>query len=390
MRGGPLASCLLALTGAVVGVNAYCSPDVCVTGAIEGSTVTYTVESQHALSEIGWIGVGFGTQMVGAHMVVMWPNPDGKITLSQRSASGHFMPAVDPSPPSVATLSTGNSSLTATKPVFVFTMPAPSSTTQNMLWAFGPVSSKPSGEAADSTFDQHDGHDTFSLTLSGGSSSSSSSSDSGSGSDSSAVVLPWLDYQKLIVAHAALSSIGFLVLLPLGGLLARWARTFVPGPVWFNGHWIINFGLAGPAIIAGFALAYVGVQKAGGGHSSTHTMLGLALFVLYLIQVTLGNIIHYIKPRRPTGRPVQNYVHAVLGIAIIALAFWQVRLGYKQEFKPFTGHPVPDSVNSAWLALVIIIPVAYFAGTALLPRQYRLEAESRARAAEKRSSEDTN
>jgi hypothetical protein len=83
-------------------------------------------------------------------------------------------------------------------------------------------------------------------------------------------------------------------------------------------------------------------------------MLGLALFVLYLIQVTLGNIIHYIKPRRPTGRPVQNYVHAVLGIAIIALAFWQVRLGYKQEFKPFTGHPVPDSVNSAWLALVIV------------------------------------
>lgn len=116
-----------------------------------------------------------------------------------------------------------------------------------MLWAFGPVSSKPSGEAADSTFDQHDGHDTFSLTLSGSSSSSgsSNSSDSGSGggNDSSAVVLPWLNYQKLIVAHAALSSIGFLVLLPLGGLLARWARTFVPGTVWFNGHWIINFGL---------------------------------------------------------------------------------------------------------------------------------------------------
>jgi hypothetical protein len=40
-----------------------------------------------------------------------------------------------------------------------------------------------------------------------------------------------------------MSGIGFIILLPLGALLARWDRKFVPGPIWFTGHWVFNFFL---------------------------------------------------------------------------------------------------------------------------------------------------
>lgn len=42
--------------------------------------------------------------MTGSNIVVMWPNSDGTITLSQRKATGHALPPVDPNPPRIATL----------------------------------------------------------------------------------------------------------------------------------------------------------------------------------------------------------------------------------------------------------------------------------------------
>ena len=50
-------------------------------------------------------GSGFGKFMANTPMVIVWPNPDGSITLSQRQAPGHVMPTVVANPPNVATLS---------------------------------------------------------------------------------------------------------------------------------------------------------------------------------------------------------------------------------------------------------------------------------------------
>jgi hypothetical protein len=49
---------------------------------------------------------------------------------------------------------------------------------------------------------------------------------------------------------------------------------------------------------------------------------------MYLIQVFLGTFIHWVKfPFRfPGGRQPQNYLHAILGLAIVALATWQVHV----------------------------------------------------------------
>jgi hypothetical protein len=41
--------------------------------------------------------------MTDSAMVIMWPNRDGSVTLSQRAAAGHVQPTVVQNPPRVAT-----------------------------------------------------------------------------------------------------------------------------------------------------------------------------------------------------------------------------------------------------------------------------------------------
>ena len=41
---------------------------------------------------------GFGTSMTNSQMVIMWPNKDGSVTVSQRKASSHTQPQVDRAP----------------------------------------------------------------------------------------------------------------------------------------------------------------------------------------------------------------------------------------------------------------------------------------------------
>ncbi len=56
-----------------------------------------------------------------------------------------------------------------------------------------------------------------------------------------AIVIPLLPFEKYIVAHAIFCVIGFLGLLPLGALLARYTRTF--SPKWYTAHWIVQFAI---------------------------------------------------------------------------------------------------------------------------------------------------
>lgn len=80
-------------------------------------------------------------------------------------------------------------------------------------------------------------------------------------------------------------------------------------------------------ILIGFSLGITAVHKSGGPHlNDTHMKWGVALFVLYLFQISLGGFIHFYKI--PFAlihcRSIQNYFHAVFGIFIIAAAFYQV------------------------------------------------------------------
>lgn len=90
------------------------------------------------------------------------------------------------------------------------------------------------------------------------------------GSDLPAFQLPsLLPYQRLLVIHAVLCSIGFLLVLPVGALVARWLRTF--NRHWFKAHWITQVALGGPIIVAGWGTAIAAVVEKNGAHfDDTH------------------------------------------------------------------------------------------------------------------------
>ncbi|OCB92085.1 CBD9-like protein [Sanghuangporus baumii] len=354
--------------------DSQCSDVMCVSAVVNGGTVSYILQSTSS-STLGWMAMGFGSQMANSPMVIMWTNSDGSVTLSQRIASGHVEPSVDSSPSRVATLLSNITSTSGATPEFAYSVPANSDTTQSVIWAFS--STNPGDSSTSASLQEHDSFGTFSLDLTKTLSSGSSSTDPASSSGSSTV--PLLGFQKLVIAHAVLLGVAFLILLPAGALLARWLRTF--SPHWFIGHWIIQFYLAGALIVVGVALGIAAVSNAGAQHlNDDHKRWGIAIFVLYFVQCALGGIIHFIKPaprRNDTRtRPPQNYAHAVIGLLVIGLSFYQVRTGYKGEWESMGRGPAPKGVNEAWIAWVVVLPILYAAGLALLPRQYRQERDA--------------
>ena len=78
-------------------------------------------------------------------------------------------------------------------------------------------------------------------------------------------------------------------------------------------------------------------------HFGSHTLtfltqtIGFAIFGLYIAQVTLGALVHFVRIPFPFlgHRPPQNYIHALLGLTILAMAEYQVRSyrrNYQREF----------------------------------------------------------
>lgn len=96
--------------------------------------------------------------------------------------------------------------------------------------------------------------------------------------------------------------------------------------------WLTSLSIALPIIVAGFACGVTAVNEMGipgENLNDPHKKWGVALFVLYFVQITGGAVIHYFKFRTLTilRRPVQNYFHAIFGIFIIGAAFYQVSNG---------------------------------------------------------------
>lgn len=79
--------------------------------------------------------------------------------------------------------------------------------------------------------------------------------------------IPYGKHEKLIIAHGVMLSLGFLVFLPTGALVARWGRTFTSS--WFKAHSIINMSIALPIICIGWLLGPIAVACHEGEHMAT-------------------------------------------------------------------------------------------------------------------------
>ncbi|CAK5265915.1 unnamed protein product [Mycena citricolor] len=385
--------------------DSACTTNMCISAVLNGSTTQYTLASTGKQS-VGWMamlvtlsscftslipGSGFGTVMAGSPMVIMWPNSNGSVTISQRSAPTEQMPTLVANPARVATLDTALST-TSGNPQFVFTIPSDSSTAQNLIFGF--CDTNPGTADPSATLQMHIENGNLNLDLSKALNSSSGSSTSSSSTQTSGSSM-LSSTQRMIIAHAIVSVIAFALLLPSGILLARYLRTFTP--TWYTGHWIAQLGLAGPAVIVGISLGFAAAGPIRSKILDQHKVFsrcpiitaadnirdlqttGIVLLVLYLLQVALGAVIHFVKPKNSTRRPIQNYFHALLGLTIIGLGLYQIHDGYSRQWTYYSGLGlVASGVNKLWIVWSTLIPVLYVLGLLLfLRKQYRQEAAAR-------------
>lgn len=213
----------------------------------------------------------------------MWKNDDGSTTMSQRYASGYSQPQPTDAPPRVATmvqpkellvglitlwrypmdLIAAYKSHPARTTTFAFQVPAnksllASSDPKEHL-IFGISTVKPDKDAgAALARHQHTGYFTFDLTKEFVPQDKSGPKNTGP-SIQQGTNLAYKKFEKLIILHGFLVSVGFLVLLPAGSLIARYGRTFTPK--WFKLHQLSNGMIAGPVITLGVLLGPVVVYS---------------------------------------------------------------------------------------------------------------------------------
>ena len=135
-----------------------------------------------------------------------------------------------------------------------------------MIWAFATIN--PDSSSPTALIEQHLSSGTLTLDLTKPLTSSTSLSNPAGGASmngtGSRISIPFLPYQKMIIAHAVLAAVGFLILLPAGSLFARYVRTFSSS--WFKAHWIIQFAVACPLIFIGVLLGVGSVHSEGVPH----------------------------------------------------------------------------------------------------------------------------
>ncbi|KAI0336288.1 hypothetical protein GY45DRAFT_1238361, partial [Cubamyces sp. BRFM 1775] len=293
---------------------------------------------------------GFGSQMAGTPMVIMWRNADGSVSLSQRQATGLVEPVPVTSPPRRATVSTTDANPAVRLPLRVRDVNNVAPGPQTLIWAFGLI--VPSSADPASHLEQHQDAGSFTLdlskTLSDGNDSPSAESSAPAPTDAESEARP-SGAHGLLVAHAVFSAAGFVMLLPLSALVARWARTRTPR--WLSAHWVLSVLLGIPAVCVGWALGPLAVAQEGMAHFvSVHQICGVILLLLYIVEVALGTVIHVRRKNgAPSAHPPRNVVHVLLGLAMFGLAIFQVREPthiYMPICTDMSDPPIPFTFNA--------------------------------------------
>ncbi|KAH8833608.1 hypothetical protein DL96DRAFT_1577712 [Flagelloscypha sp. PMI_526] len=359
--------------------DSTCNELLCLNATLQGDMLHYQITDMHTeeKDEMGYVGVGFGKRMTKSPMVILWPTSNGSITLSQRYAMSHSEPNPSHNPPSIATVSDpiSVSWLTDNRTTMSFAIPVHEKLFKNasaveMIWAYGRRRPTPEDDPnAHLWFHYKTGHVVLDLTKQLDQEQLDNSlpgAESGASTDSGSTTLAAI--------HGILLSLGFLVILPFGSLVGRYARSFTVG--WFPIHQLCQMWIAGPVILLGWLLGPFSVFQRNSEHLlDVHQTFGFVLFGLYCAQVWLGRYIHR---RRTEGRvkvahPPLNIFHVTLGLSILALAFAQVRTGItKFEYISYSTANWRHFVFNGW---AVIIPLAYLLGLVLLPRQFRREKE---------------
>ncbi|KAJ3157576.1 hypothetical protein HDU86_003228 [Geranomyces michiganensis] len=220
--------------------------------------------------------------------------PDGTISVTRRTASGHFLPSLASTQDIIITNSSSTSQtnvVTFLRPLAAASASTPSiqQTTQSLIWA-GYVGSPPTSP---SSVRKHTTTGVASGNLLDGSmaflsnSSSPAPTEIVTGDDGS-------HNRRLRVIHGVLMSIAWLVLAPVAILIARFGKKAL-GVWWFRLHFLL-LSLCAALTYAAFAVVYRVVADNGERHYSyaangIHVILGLMVVILTAPQIFLGILI---------------------------------------------------------------------------------------------------
>jgi hypothetical protein len=130
--------------------------------------------------------------------------------------------------------------------------------------------------------------------------------------------------------QATFACIAVLFTLPIAVLAGRYLRS--RGPVWFRIHMIFNSITTFLIILVfGLGMGSVATQDTTtafeGSSSDLHHKVGLSVFILVMIQASLGIIAHKFE----TGH-ITRKIHIPLGIVTVAGLYWQTWEGMHNEW----------------------------------------------------------
>ncbi|KAL7416761.1 hypothetical protein BDY24DRAFT_378185 [Mrakia frigida] len=408
--------------------DSFCSTLVCCSAVKSSSKVTYTLSrtpaSQISDPGFGWISIGWGTTMANSPMVIVWPNQDTSITLSQRSSRAQIQPT-ETTPSSVATLETYASFVNSSATSITFSFDdytAPG--VVPIIWAYSNTNPGSPSPAANIAQHRDSGATTLDLTKVLTSSTTTTravnSTQTASvlqtasqatgkpvatttnltapqatrvvgGSSSPTSDEPYTSLQRIIIAHATFGGLGAMVLIPTGVVIARLLRAFWPH--WITAHWLVHVVLSLPFIAIAFGLGIHATNLSTGMTSdhfwSSHRALGLSVFILIIFQIGFGSAIH-LRPAshhskaQIKGKSIQNWLHPVVGVLILVIGWATVWSGFDEWASSSGLGSVPKGVRVAWGVLLGIFALAYLLGLSLLPKQFRQQKADGLRSRESR------
>jgi len=294
-----------------------------------------------------WVGIGFSTSggMIGSEAVL------GSASLAPQkyNLGAYDVSGVQPMPENQQTLTSSSVEVKDGQTIMKFTKIMKeageieiSTAGNTFLWAYG----------SSDALSIHEAKAAFELNLSSGTSEELSPLNKSA----------WL-------AHGVIAFLAWGVLVPFAVQSALLRDLLPKGPLWFKLHRAFN-STAYASFIVLFAIAVAYTTKEGKPHfNNDHQKMGLAMFIMASVQVIGGAA----RPHQPAPdsdeektqvRKSWEVGHRVLGVALLACAFWQMDAGIKLFSQKYSvSESDNDKLNIAyWVWIGVMTAVIVIGG----------------------------
>ncbi|KAJ9635652.1 hypothetical protein H2204_005612 [Knufia peltigerae] len=272
-------------------------------------------------SDAGWGGIGTGIRMDGSLMFILYASTNpGDVT-----KSGHGTPdAFGELGYNVVNTSNEGGTLTADIKCLNCTKYSrnpidTASSAQPWIWAIGPGDPVTSN-SQDADINKHSHYGVFFTDMTKSVTTGSNIPLISGRSNIHARAQPGYTHD-LVVLHAVLLGLAFVIAFPLGTLALRVFRSF-------KIHWIAQIiSLAASVIgfVVAIALSILGIEWEH--FSAAHQIIGILVVALALGQGLLGYW-HHMQYKKLGKRTFVSYVHIVLGRGVIWVGMVNLVLGF--------------------------------------------------------------